>query len=147
VNSDRIGLLLRQLPELQGLTRQVKRLSALQATLADALPANLAGSVALAIAETGELVLYADNGAVATKLKHLAPRILIFLQQRGIEVTGIRVQMQVGIRHNPLPQKQIFLSPEGRKAIQNLAKRIESSPLKTALEQLSRRGKLSEDGD
>ena len=145
MNSERIGLLLRQLPELQGLTSQVKRLSALQATLADALPANLAASVALAIAETGELVLYADNGAVATKLKHLAPRILSFLQQRGVEVTGIRVQVQVGIRHNPLPQKQIFLSPEGRKAIQNLAKRIESSPLKAALEQLSRRGKLSED--
>lgn len=147
MNSERIGLLLRQLPELQGLTGQVKRLSALQATLADALPANLAASVALAVAETGELVLYADNGAVATKLKHLTPRILIFLQQRGIEVTGIRVQMQVGIRHNPLPQKQILLSLEGRKAIQDLAERIESSPLKAALEQLSRRGKFSEDRD
>lgn len=145
MNSERIGLLLRQLPELQGLTRQVKRLSALQGTLAEALPANLAASVALAVAETGELLLYADNGAVATKLKHLAPRILIFLQQRGVEVTGIRVQVQAGIRHNPLPQKQILLSPEGRKAIQDLAKRIESSPLKSALEQLSRRGKLSED--
>lgn len=146
MSSERIGLLLRQLPELQGLTRQVKRLSALQATLADALPANLAASVALAISETGELVLYADNGAVATKLKHLAPRILVFLRQRGVEATGIRVQMQVSIRHNPLPQKQISLSPAGRNAIRELAERVENSPLKSALEQLSRRGKLS-DGD
>lgn len=147
MNSDRIGLLLRQLPELQGLTRQVERLSTLHATLADALPANLAASVSLAVAESGELVLYAGNAAVATKLKHLAPRILIFLEQRGVEVTGIRVQMQVDIRHNPLPQKQILLSPEGRKAIQSLAKRIETSTLKTALEQLARRGKLSEHGE
>ncbi|HEX7812757.1 MAG TPA: DciA family protein [Burkholderiales bacterium] len=140
MNSERIGLLLRQLPELQGLTRQVRRLSALQATLADALPANLAASVALAVSESGELVLYADNGAVATKLKHLAPRILVFLRQRGIEVTGIRVQMQVSIRHNPLPQKQISLSLAGRTALRELAERVDNSPLKLALERLSRRG-------
>ena len=147
MSSERIGLLIRQLPELQGLTRQVKRLSALQATLADALPANLAASVALAVSETGELVLYADNGAVATKLKHLTPRILVFLRQRGIEATGIRVQMQVSIRHNPLPQKQISLSPAGRKAIRELAQRVENPPLKSALERLSRRGRHSDDDE
>jgi hypothetical protein len=145
VSSERIGSLIRQLPELQGLTRQVKRLSALKATLADALPANLAASVALAVSETGELVLYADNGAVATKLKHLTPRILVFLRQRGIEATGIRVQMQVSIRHNPLPQKQISLSPAGCKAIRELAQRVESPPLKSALERLGRRGGHSDD--
>lgn len=145
MGSERIGLLIRQLPELQGLARQVKRLSALQATIADALPANLAASVALAVSETGELVLYADNGAVATKLKHLAPRILVFLRQRGIEATGIRVQMQVSIRHNSLPQKQISLSPAGCKAIQELAQRIANPLLKSALERLSRRGKPSDD--
>ena len=145
MSSERIGLLIRQLPELQGLTRQVKRLSALKATLADALPANLAASVALAVSETGELVLYADNGAVATKLKHLTPRILVFLRQRGIEATGIRVQMQVSIRHNPLPQKQISLSPAGCSAIRELAQRVENPPLKSALERLSRRGGNSND--
>jgi hypothetical protein len=147
VNSERIGLLLRHLPELQGLTRQIERLSSLQATLAASLPAPIAASVALAVAENGDLVLFADNGAVATKLKHLAPRILLFLRQRGIEVTGIRVQVQAEIRHNPLPRKQIFLGPEGRKAIQSLAERIENSPLRNALEQLSRRGKVSDDRD
>ncbi len=145
MGSERIGLLIRQLPELQGLARQVKRLSALQAAIAGALPANLAASVALAVSETGELVLYADNGAVATKLKHLAPRILVFLRQRGIEATGIRVQMQVSIRHNPLPQKQISLSPAGCKAIQELAQRVANPLLKSALERLSRRGNPSDD--
>ena len=146
MSSERIGLLLRQLPELQGLTHQVKRLSALQSTLAECLPANLA-STALVVAETGELVLYADNGAVATKLKQLTPRILIFLRQRGIEATGIRVQMQLSIRHNPLPQKQISMSTAGRKAVKELAERVESSPLKAALERLSRRGRSSNDDD
>lgn len=145
--SERIGLLLGQIPELQGLTRQVKRLSALQSTLADALPATLAASTTLIVSETGELVLYADNGAVATKLKQLTPRILVFLRQRGIEATGIRVQMQVGIRHNPLPQKQISLSVAGRQAVRELAERVESSPLKLALERLSRRGRASNDDE
>ena len=147
MSSERIGLLLRQLPELQGLTHQVKRLSALQSTLAECLPANLAASTALVVAETGELVLYADNGAVATKLKQLTPRILIFLRQRGIEATGIRVQMQLSIRHNPLPQKQISMSTAGRKAVRELAERVESSPLKAALERLSQRGRSSNDDD
>lgn len=147
MSSERIGLLLRQLPELQGLTRQVKRLSALQSTLAECLPANLAASTALVVAETGELVLYADNGAVATKLKQLTPRILVFLRQRGIEATGIRIQMQVGIRHNPLPQKQISLSTAGRQAVRELAERVESSPLKVALERLSSRGRKSDDDE
>jgi hypothetical protein len=147
VSSERIGLLLRQLPELQGLTRQVKRLSGLQSTLAECLPANLAASTTVVVAETGELVLYADNGAVATKLKQLTPRILVFLRQRGVEATGIRVQMQVSIGHNSLPTKQISLSAGGRKAISELAERVESSPLKAALERLSRRGRDSNDDE
>jgi hypothetical protein len=147
VASEHIGFLIRQHPELQELTSQVKRLSALHSTLAEVLPANLAASVALTVSDTGELVLYADNGAVATKLKHLAPRILVFLRQRGIEATGIRVQMQVSIRHNPLPQKQISLSPAGSKAVGDLAARVKNSPLKSALERLSRRGKPSDNDD
>ena len=145
MNSERIGLLLRHIPELQGLTRQIERLSSLHATLSASLPASIAASVALAVAENGDLVLFADNGAVATKLKHLAPRLLVSLQQRGIEVTGIRVQVQAEIHHNPLPQKQILLGPEGRKAIQGLAERMKNSPLRSALEQLSRRAKVSDD--
>lgn len=137
--SDRIGTLIHRLPDLQALAPRLRRAAALQAMLSDALPDKLAASTSLAVSESGELLLYADNGAVAAKLRQLTPRVLVFLRQRGIEVTAIRVQVQVSSRHNPLPQKQISLGEAGAKAVVDLAKRLETSPLKQALERLGRR--------
>jgi hypothetical protein len=139
VTNDRIGLLIDRLPQLQGINRQVRRLVALQDILTEVLPDSLAASTMVALSAADELVLFADNGAAAAKLKQLAPRILIFFRQRGHEVTAIRVQVQVRIRHNPLPQKQISLSPIARQAISELSATLEASPLKSALEQLGRR--------
>jgi hypothetical protein len=139
VNSERIGLLIDRLPQLQGLNRQVRRLLALQDILTEVLPDSLASSTTVALSAADELVLFVDNGAAAAKLKQLAPRILIFFRQRAHEVTAIRVQVQVRIRHNPLPQKQISLSPTARQAISELSATLDASPLKSALERLGRR--------
>jgi hypothetical protein len=146
VTSERVGSLIDRLPELQGLNRQVRRLLALQSILAEMLPGNLASWTTVAPTATGELVLFADNGAVAAKLRQMAPRILAFFRQRGHEVTGIRVQVQVSIRHNPLPGKQISLGPEACQAILQLSAQLKASPLRAALERLSRR-KLPSSGD
>ena len=136
---DRIGLLIDRLPELQGLNRQVRRLLALQHMLTEVLPGSLAASTTLALSATNELVLFTDSGAIAAKLKLLAPRIVDFFRQQGHEVTSIRVQVQVRIHHNPLPKKKILLSPIARKAISELSSTLDISPLKSALESLSRR--------
>jgi len=145
VNSQRIGLLIDRLPQLQGLNRQVRLLLALQDILTEVLPDSLASSTTVALSAADELVLFADNGAAAAKLKQLAPRILIFFRQQGHEVTAIRVQVQVRIRHNPLPQKQISLSPTARQAISELSATLEPSPLKSALERLGHRKTLLSD--
>jgi hypothetical protein len=139
VTSERIGLLIDRLPQLQSLNRQVRRLLALQDILTEVLPDSLASSTTVALSAAEELVLFADNGAVASKLKQLAPRILVFFRQQGHEVTAIRVQVQVRIRHNPLLQKQISLSPTARRAISELSATLDTSPLKSALERLGRR--------
>jgi len=139
VNSERIGLLIDRLPQLQGLNRQVRRLLALQDILTEVLPDKLASSTTVALSAADDLVLFADNGAAGAKLKQLAPRILAFFRQRGHEVTAIRVQVQVRIRHNPLPQKQISLSPTACQAISELSATLGASPLKSALERLGRR--------
>jgi hypothetical protein len=139
VTSERIGLLIDRLPQLQGLNRQVRRLLALQDILTEVLPDSLASSTTVALSAANELVLFADSGAIAAKLKLLAPRILDFFRQQGHEVTAIRVQVQVRIRHNPLPQKQISLSPIARQAISELSSTLGASPLKSALERLGRR--------
>ena len=139
MSNTRVGVLLDSLPELQSLNRELRQLAALQNALADLLPGNLATSSGVALAKAGELTLFADNGAVAAKLKHMAPRILESLRQREFEITGIHVQVQVRIRDNPLPQKQISLSPEARTAIDLLSERLDASPLKSALKRFGRR--------
>jgi hypothetical protein len=145
VSGDRIGSLLQRLPELQALSQKARRLTAMQALLAESLPANLADATATAVSETGELLLFADNGAVAAKLKQLTPRIMVFFRQRGIEVTGIRVQVQVGFRTKPLPQKQIFMSTAGGETIGALAGKIRDPGLRAALQRLARRARSSDD--
>ncbi len=140
MSEKRVGLLIDTLPELQTLTQKTRQLMALQSVLVDVLPGDLATSVSVALVKAGELTLSAENGAVAAKLRQMAPRILIKLRQLGHEITGIRLQVQVRMRDNPLPQKQISLSPRARDAINFLSERIETSPLKTALKRFGRRG-------
>ena len=140
MSEKRVGLLIDTLPELQALNREIRQLMALQSVLAEVLPGNLATSASVASVKAGELILFADNGAVAAKLRQIAPRILISLRQRGYEITGIHLQVQVRIRDNPLPQKQISLSSEARNAIDLLSERLNASPLKAALRRLGRHG-------
>jgi len=137
----RVGLLLNSLPELQALNRELRQLAALQSALAEVLPANLATSASVALVKAGELILVTDNGAVAAKLRQMAPRILSSLREQGYEITGIRLQVQVRTRDNPLPQKQISLSSEARNAIDSLSSQLDPSPLKAALKRLGRHGK------
>jgi len=137
----RVGVLLNNLPELQALNQELRQLAALQNALADVLPGDLATKASVALTKNGELILCVENGALAAKLRQMAPRILTFLRQRRYEITGIRLQVQVRIRDNPLPQKQIFLSPVARNAIDLLSERLGASPLKAALVRLGRHGK------
>jgi len=140
MSDKRVGLLLNSLPELQALNLELRQLAALQSALAKVLPGNLAANSSVALVKAGELILSADNGAVAAKLRQMTPRILVFLRHQGFQVTGIRLQVQVGVRDNPLPQKQISLSSDARDAIGLLSDRLDPSPLRTALKRLGRRG-------
>lgn len=136
----RVGLLLDSLPELQALNRELRQLAALQNALAELLPGGLATSASVALLKAGELFLVADNGASAAKLKQMTPRLLTSLRERGYDITGIRLRVQVRIRDNPLPQKQISLSSAARQAIDSLSERIRPSPLKDALTRFGQTG-------
>jgi len=143
MSDKRVGLLLDNLPELQLLKPALRLLADLQSALAELLPAQLNASTSASMVKAGELVLVADNSAVAAKLKQMAPRLVASLRQRGYDITGIRLQVQVRTRDNPLPHKQISLTPAARNAIESLSDQIKPSPLKDALRSLGRRGKAS----
>ncbi len=129
-----ISSLLRNHPDLERLHENLEQLARLQAILAQILPANLIPNSALI--KDGLLMLYADNGAVAAKLKQMVPRVRSGLRERGIEVTGIRLQVQARIRDNPLPQKHISVGQAGQVAIDSLTAALPPSKLKSALKRL-----------
>ena len=121
-------------PALHNLTQQAERLIALQRTWHSLAPEALARYCSVASFENNILVIYTDNGAIASKLKQQLPTLLAKLQQRKIEVTLIRVEVQAQPLHtNHHKIKEIALSPGGIESLTRLADNLEDTPLKSAL--------------
>lgn len=135
----RIGLLLDDLPEIRALNGMLRQMKAVQHAVDQALPANLLGAVHVTQIKNGQATLTAIDGAIATKLAQLVPKIQKLLREQRFEITGIRVQVQLSMRYNSLPQKQISLSGSGSRAIRALAQKLPPSPLKNALDRLGSR--------
>ena len=87
--------------------------------------------------DSGVLTLFADNGAIASKIKQQLPSLLEKLQQRGGEITGIRIDVQVKIplSERATPPKQA-ISPQSLASLERLDAELEESPLKEALTNL-----------
>lgn len=121
------------------LAGQADRLRQLQSLLDAALPAYLLPGTRIANLKRGKLVIHADSGAVAVKLRQLAPRLAESFNQQGQEVTGIEVRVQA-LRRNPSGQRQKspgLIGPRSKQALTSLAAGLEEdSPLRRALEKL-----------
>jgi|tagenome__1003787_1003787.scaffolds.fasta_scaffold18114105_1 hypothetical protein len=139
MSDTRIGLLLSKLPELHALKRHLTDLADLQRLVAASLPGHLSTSVNIASLKGGELILATDNGAVASKLRQIAPRVLNLIRQQGYEITGIEIQVQVRMYDKPLPRNQLLLGANARSAVNSLVERLRASPLKDALKRLASR--------
>lgn len=84
-----------------------------------------------------ELLLTADNGAIATKLKQLTPDLLTALQREGWQFTSIRVQVQVRKPDEPRAKRiKKQIDSYGIQSLQKLAARLENGSLKAALKRL-----------
>lgn len=127
--------------ELQGLSRKARRLMELQQVFFDSAPRSLARACRIKDYRTGTLFLSAENAAVATKLKQLAPSLLLNIRKREPEVTGIQVSVQVKEVTNE-PQSNSEKRPLSTDNIANFRKLSETLPesgLKAALTTLIRR--------
>lgn len=125
--------------ELLGLLTKVQTLSSLQRHFASVVPANLAHSSQILGLQHGQLSIAAANATIAAKLRHLAPELVILLQNRGCEVSGIRVKVQVSFdlpqpRHTPRK-----LSDTAQKTLQKFSMSLGESALKDALERMSKK--------
>lgn len=134
--SQNLKKLLKDHQELRPLLTQVQVLSALQAHFTAVAPPHLAQSVQVLNLQTGTLSIAAANAAIASKLRQIAPELVVQLQNRGCEVSGIRVRVQVSydrLQLKPAPHK---LSKAAHNALRDLSVTLKDSPLKIALDRM-----------
>ena len=127
--------------DLRSLAHNARRLKDLQQLLFAAVPPALAGASRVSNLKSGFLVISADNAAVAAKLRQMTPRLLLHLRKSGIEVTGIRVDVQVKA-HKIKAEDTVTrraLPADAIQEISSLAERLPPSPLKSALTRLAAR--------
>jgi hypothetical protein len=93
----------------------------------------------------GQLVVYANNATVATKIKLTSASLLTQLQNlqksdpfyRECKVTAIVVKVQVKSQQKPLVKMPRKLSNQASNSLKNLAEKLGDTPLSASLRQLA----------
>jgi hypothetical protein len=126
--------------ELKALSARVRRLGELQKLYFRSAPRELASASRVKSQRAGTLVISADNAAVASKLKQLAPTLLAAIRESEREVTKIRIEVQVSGRATGARRgaRKRRLTPEAIEQFEALADRVADEGLKSALSRLVR---------
>lgn len=110
-------------------------LQRLQSIFSAIIPAALSRACRVANYKLEVLIVHAENGAVATKLRQLAPSLSSSLRQRGEKVTEIRIKVQPldAALHATIPIKTSKLGINGQAQIAQLVTDLPDGPLREAL--------------
>lgn len=125
--------------ELAALSEQAGKLTLSQQKWGAIVPAALKPYTQAGSITHKRMTVYADNGAVAAKIKMMLPSLILGLQKQGLEVTSIRVEVQVKSTHNKPAKPLRTLSPAAAASLEKLATELEGSALGDALARLSSR--------
>jgi hypothetical protein len=123
---------------IPSLMPQARRLLELRQLLASLLPERLARASTVANYKHGKLVLFAENSAVAAKLKLLSPTIRDQLSNRGVQVIEIEISVQAPEATKEKPEKAARLSGAAVGSLAELAAQLPDSPLKQSIALLVR---------
>lgn len=136
----KLGSLLGASEELKALSARTRRLRELQTLYLGSAPRELARASRVKSYRAGTLVISADNAAVASKLKQLAPTLLAAIRKTEAEITSVRIEVQVtGAAHERRPEpRKSALTPEAVQAFASLSRQVDEGPLKDALSRLVR---------
>jgi len=100
-------------------------------------PTHLGQASRLANYKSGIIVIHADSGAVAAKLRQMAPTLADGFSQRGIECNGVQVKVQAHkISTQSRASTQKPLSSRTSRTLEGLRDSLPDSPLRAALETL-----------
>jgi hypothetical protein len=133
---------------IAALLPQAERLIELRRIYAQIMPQQLLRSSSIVNYKQESVVIFAENNAIAAKIKLLSPRLVNDFSKRGMQVTGIRLEVQP--RETPaaeVAQKHAKLSPAGAESLVALAARLPDSKLKQVLAGLATRGASEHEGD
>ena len=111
----------------------------------DLAPQHLSQASTLANYKSGTLIIHAENGAVAAKLRQMAPRLAVGFAQKGVECNDLQVKVQA--REKPAQSTPSTLKPLTSGAVgalQGLRDTLPGSPLRTALDDLLARSAREE---
>jgi hypothetical protein len=126
---------------LSALNRATQRISALQRLYSVCAPPELSRASRVVGDHNGTLVIAADNGAIAAKLKQIMPRLLKNLQKQRAQVTGIRIQVQVS-GQQPAPRvytEKTALPIDLIENFEELSGRVKDPGLRSALARFAAR--------
>ncbi len=129
---------------LARLSAHAGRLVKLQRVFERIAPAYLAASSRVANFKSGVVVIHADSGAVAAKLRQMLPSLIDEFSSKGAEVTEIQVKVQPS--YIATQQKQgrpaPAVSAHAKAALTSLEADLpEDSPLKEPLGRLVKRSR------
>ena len=117
------------------LAAHAEHLLKLQQLFQEAVPATLAQSCRIANTKLGVIVIHAENGAIAAKLRQIEPSLRDAFHSRGVQVTEIRIKVQPldsALRNTP-PVQAAILGDASRASIARLADNLPDGPLRDAL--------------
>lgn len=105
------------------------------------VPGTLARISRVANIKSGIVVIHANTGAAAAKIRQIAGRLTDGLSKRGVECNGIEVRVQPPDDAPPRPTKsQRTLSPKAIASIEDTLEKLpKKSNLGAALEELLKR--------
>lgn len=125
---------------IAALLPQAERLIELRRIFQEIMPQQLLRSSSIVNYKQETVVIFAENNAIAAKIKLLSPRLVNDFSKRGLQVTGIRLEVQP--RETPREQsvqKHAKLSAAGAESLEALAKRLPDSKLKQTLTEMAGR--------
>lgn len=121
---------------LDRLKAHASKLASLQRHVADALPPYLAGLCHVANIKDDVLIIHANNGAIAAKLRQAAPRLVNALAAQGVILSSIKVATRPPSSAPPAREPVIRDVSHGTcESLNDLATHLpEDDPLRKALE-------------
>lgn len=119
------------------LMAHVRMLSGLQRAYSQLVPDHLGQSSQVVNCKQGIVVIHADNGAVAAKLRQMATRLTGEFVKRGVECSGVQIRVQATTpppQAAPMTPRQ--LSANAGKTLRDAAAALPDPALRAALERL-----------